>query len=70
MNNKYTGWKLILLLDKQAAKTPVPDHLNSYYVNNMLKRTKEMFTITLLPVQGWKFLNCKFEAQIKTGFQK
>jgi hypothetical protein len=39
-------------LHSQAAKTPGANHLNSYYVNNMLKRTKEMFTITLLPVQG------------------
>jgi hypothetical protein len=36
----------------------------------MLKRTKEMFTITLLPFQGWKFINSKFEALIKSGISK
>ena len=41
-----------LLSHKLSVKTTVADYLKGYSVNNMLKRTKEMFTITLLPVQG------------------
>ena len=49
----------------RPARIITANYLKSCAVNNMLKRTKEMFTITLLPVQGSKFINRKFEAQIK-----
>jgi hypothetical protein len=52
MDKESPDDQLILLLPKYVFWFPVNCYLQAYCVNNMLKSTKGMFTITLLPLQG------------------